>query len=215
MKITCILQIPYRELPEDFNQRYESVVTTPYHELVDNKKLYRDFQSSMDEFMHAARAGLDGLAITEHSQSSYDMVPNPNIILSALAYATELEGIETAIYPVGRSLGKSREPLRVAEEYATLDVMSGGRVVAGFPIGLAYDANVNNGVPPIETRPRFDENLDLILKAWTERKPFAWNGKFAQHASVNLWPRPLQSSGPPVAITGIGNPQTMEPLAKG
>lgn len=210
MKVTCVLQIPYRDLPADFEQRFESVVTTPYHELVDNQKLYEDFQATMGEFMHAARAGLDGLAITEHSQSSYDMVPNPNIILSALAYATELEGIETAIYPVGRSLGKTREPLRVAEEYAVLDVMSGGRVVAGFPIGLAYDANVNNGVPPIETRPRFDENLNLIQKAWTEHKPFAWNGKFAQHSSVNLWPRPLQKSGPPIAITGIGNPNTME-----
>lgn len=210
MKITCMLQVPYRDLPDDFEQRYESVVTTPYHDLVDNRKLYQDFRASMDEFMHAARAGFDGIAITEHSQSSYDMVPNPNLIEAALAYATEIEGIETAIYPIGRSLGKSREPLRVAEEYATLDVMSGGRVVAGFPVGLAYDANVNNGVPPIETRPRFDENLDLILKAWTARQPFAWNGKYAQHRSVNLWPRPLQQSGPPVWITGIGNPNTME-----
>jgi len=128
---------------------------------------------------------------------------------SALAYATEIEGIDTAIYPVGRSLGKSNEPLRVAEEAAMLDVMSGGRLVCGFPVGLAYDANVNNGVPPALTRKHFDENLELVLKAWTEPEPFAWNGTFTQRGSVNLWPRPLQSR-PPIWITGIGNPRTMQ-----
>jgi alkanesulfonate monooxygenase SsuD/methylene tetrahydromethanopterin reductase-like flavin-dependent oxidoreductase (luciferase family) len=209
MKVTCILQVPYRHLPEDFEKRFESVVTTPYHELVESGKVADAFRWSLDEFMHAARSGFDGLAITEHGQSSYDMAPNPNLIEAALAYATEAEGIETAIYPVGRSLGKSREPLRVAEEYAMLDAISRGRLVAGFPVGLAYDANINNGVPPIETRPRFDENLELVLKAWQEREPFPWNGKFSQHACVNLWPRPIQAR-PPVAITGIGNPRTME-----
>jgi len=208
MKITCVLQVPYRHLPDDFEKRYESVVTTPY-DLVDTERVGSAYRATLDEFMHAARAGFDGLAITEHSQSSYDMVPNPNLIEAALAYATEMEGIETAIYPVGRSLGKSREPIRVAEEYAMLDAISNGRLVAGFPVGLAYDANINNGIPPIETRPRFDENLELILKAWQAREPFAWNGKFSQYPSVNLWPRPLQRQVP-VAITGIGNPKTME-----
>lgn len=90
-----------------------------------------------------------------------------------------------------------------------LDAISNGRLIAGFPVGLAYDANVNNGVPPAETRLRFDENLELVLKAWREREPFPWNGRFHQHGSVNIWPRPIQA-GPPVFITGIGNPRTME-----
>lgn len=209
MKVTCMLQVPYRHLPSDFEKRFESVVTTPYN-LVETEKVGEAYRDTLAEFMHAARAGFDGLAITEHSQSSYDMAPNPDLVEAALAYATEAEGIDTAIYPVGRSLGKTREPLRVAEEYAMLDAISRGRVVAGFPVGLAYDANINNGVPPIETRPRFDENLELILKAWQAPDPFAWNGRFNQYSSVNLWPRPLQKPHPPVAITGIGNPRTME-----
>ena len=127
MKITCILQVPYRHLPDDFEKRFESVVTTPYHGLVETEKVGEAYRDTLAEFMHAARAGFDGLAITEHGQSSYDMAPNPNLVEAALAYATEAEGIETAIYPVGRSLGKSREPLRVAEEYAMLDAISNGR----------------------------------------------------------------------------------------
>ncbi|TWS26437.1 LLM class flavin-dependent oxidoreductase [Tsukamurella sputi] len=210
MKVNYFQQVPYRDLAADFETKYESVVTTPYFENTDAEKVGRDFRSALDELMHAARAGFDGLAVTEHGQSSYDMAPNPNIIEAAVAYATEVEGIDTAIYPVGRSLGKSLEPLRAAEELAMIDNISRGRLVSGFPVGLAYDANINNGVPPAQTRQRFDESLELVLKAWSAKEPFAWNGRTSQYGSVNLWPRPMQQNPlPPVWITGIGNPRTM------
>jgi alkanesulfonate monooxygenase SsuD/methylene tetrahydromethanopterin reductase-like flavin-dependent oxidoreductase (luciferase family) len=210
MKVTYFQQVPYRHLPKDFEQRYESSVTTPYHGLVDPKLVVEAYSDALNECMHAARAGFDALAITEHGQSSYDMAPNPDLLEAALAYATEAEGLPTAIYPIGRSLGKTREPIRVAEEQAMLDCMSNGRLVCGFPVGLAYDANINNGVPPMETRARFDENLELILRAWTARQPFPFNGKFTKLGAVNIWPRPIQDPRPPVWITGIGNPKTME-----
>src|SRR4030095_10354692 len=138
------------------------------------------------------------------------MSANPSLTANALAYVTESEGLKVAIYPAGRSLGKTREPLKVAEEYATIDTVSGRRVGAGFPVGLPYDACLNNGIPPMELRPRFDENLSLILRAWRDEEPFAWNGKFSQLPSVNIWPRPQQRPRPPVWLTGIGNPGTME-----
>lgn len=210
MKVTYFQQVPYRHLPDDFESRFESVVTTPYHALTEPRHVASAFRDALDECMHAARAGFDGITITEHSQSSYDMIPNPDILEAILAYATEAEGLPTAIFPVGRSLGKSREPLRVAEEQAMIDAISNGRLVCGFPVGLAYDANINNGVAPAETRARFDENLELVLRAWTESSPFAFNGRFSQYGVVNLWPRPVQDPHPPVWITGIGNPKTME-----
>lgn len=212
MKVSYFQQVPYRHLPDDFEQRYaESVITTPYFEVTERDGVRDAFRHSMDEMMHAARAGFDAIALTEHGQSSYDMAPNPNIIQSAIAYATEVEEIATAIYPLGRSLGKSREPLRAAEELASIDAISNGRLIAGFPVGLAYDANVNNGVPPAETRLRFDENLELVLRAWSDPDVFAWNGRFHQYPAVNIWPRPLQQDPrPPIFVTGIGNPRTME-----
>ncbi|MEV4644957.1 LLM class flavin-dependent oxidoreductase [Saccharopolyspora sp. NPDC049357] len=208
MKINLFEQAPYRYLPDDFEKNHESVCSTPYS-LTTPDGVYASIRDFMDELMHGARSGFDGIAVTEHGQSSYDMVPNPDLVASALAYMTETEGMDVAIFPMGRSLGKAREPVRVAEEYASIDVMSGGRLVAGFPIGLHYDASINNGVPPIEIRPRFDENLELLLRAWTEREPFPFNGRFSQYPQVNIWPRPLQPS-PPVWITGIGNPRTMQ-----
>lgn len=208
MKVSVFAQTPYRALPDDFEDRYESCVTTPWS-LVDKDEVHASFRDALDQLMLGARLGFDGLGVTEHGQSAYDMVPNPSLMASALAYATEAEGLDVAIYPVGRSLGKSREPLRVAEEMAMIDAISGGRLVAGFPVGLAYDASVNNGVPPIVLRERFDEALRLVLRAWSEPEPFAFNGNFSQHGSVNIWPRPLQQR-PPVWITGIGNPGTMQ-----
>lgn len=208
MKISLFAQAPYRYLPDDFEQNHESVCSIPYS-LTTSEGVYSSIRDFMDELMFAARSGFDAVAITEHGQSSYDMVPNPDIIASALAYMTEAEGIDVGIFPMGRSLGKSKEPLRVAEEYASIDVMSGGRLLAGLVVGLHYDASINNGVPPIEVRKRFDENLELVLRAWQEQTPFPWNGKFSQYPMVNIWPRPLQSKMP-VWITGIGNPNTMK-----
>jgi alkanesulfonate monooxygenase SsuD/methylene tetrahydromethanopterin reductase-like flavin-dependent oxidoreductase (luciferase family) len=207
MKVSVLAQIPYRELADDFEEKYESCVTTPW-QLADKGEVHSSFRDALDQMVFAAKLGFDGLAVTEHGQSSYDMVPNPSLTAFALAYATEVADLDVAIYPVGRSLGKSKEPLRVAEEMAMIDCMSGGRLMTGFPIGLAYDASINNGVPPIDVRARFDEALGLVLRAWREPEPFPFNGRFSQHRWVNIWPRPIQEP-PPIWITGIGNPGTM------
>lgn len=208
MKITLFEQAPYRYLPADFESRHDSVCDTPYS-LTTPDGVYSSVRDFMDELMIGARSGFDGLMITEHAQSSYDLNPNPDLVASALAYATEAEGLDVAIYPMGRTLGKTREPVRVAEEYAMIDVISGGRLVAGFPVGLSYDVTINNGIPPIQARGRFEENLDLVMRAWSRQEPFSWNGRHSQYPQVNIWPRPLQAR-PPVWITGIGNPRTMQ-----
>lgn len=209
MKLTYVQQFTYRDLPADFSQRFpESVVSLPYHELVDPEKMRGTFRHGLDEMMHAARSGFDAVAVTEHGHCSYDVSPNPDLTAAAFAYATEGEGLEVGIHVVGRTLGKTHEPLRIAEEYAVLDHISGGRLLAGFPVGLAYDANFNYGVAPVETRARYEENYELIMRAWTERDPFPWNGRYAQHPAVNIWPRPLQAPHPPVSLTSIGTPGT-------
>ena len=91
-----------------------------------------------------------------------------------------------------------------------LDCISGGRLVAGFPTGLPSDAVISNGVVPIEQRERFREALALVLKAWSAREIFAWNGKHYQLGMVNLWPRPIQQPHPPMWIPGSGISSTAE-----
>ena len=106
---------------------------------------------------------------------------------------------------MGMTLPTTTPPVRVAEEYGMLDCISGGRLVAGMPLGSPMDANLAYGIPPIEHRERYHEAHDLILKAWTAREMFAWNGKYFQLGMVNLWPRPVQKPHPPVWVPGSGS----------
>ena len=207
MKVCALIQTPYRSLPADFAQRYAAAVTPPFWELATPEQVRQCYRWTLDELTAAARAGFDGVALTEHGQNVYDMMPNPNLLMSPLALQTD--GLDTALIVLGTSVGKSHQPLRIAEEYALLDCLSGGRLIAGLPLGLGYDATLNYGIPPIELRARYREAHALIRKAWSAREPFAWNGKFWKLPSVNLWPRPIQQPQPVVWVPGSGTPGTI------
>ena len=121
-------------------------------------------------------------------------MPSPNIIAAGLARRTK----DTAIVVLGNSIALYNPPVRVAEEFAMLDCISGGRLVAGFPVGTSMDTNYCYGQIPALTREKYNEAHDLILRAWTEPDPFAFNGRYTQLRYVNIWPRPLQQPRPPI-----------------
>jgi alkanesulfonate monooxygenase SsuD/methylene tetrahydromethanopterin reductase-like flavin-dependent oxidoreductase (luciferase family) len=100
--------------------------------------------------------------------------------------------------------------VRVAEEFAMLDCISGGRLVAGFPVGTSMDTNYCYGQIPALTREKYAEAHDLIIKAWTTREPFAFNGRYNKLRHVNIWPRPIQQPHPPVHIPGGGSVETYD-----
>ena len=83
-----------------------------------------------------------------------------------------------------------------------LDVISGGRLIAGFPVGTSMDINYCYGQNPATLRDKYREAHDLIIKAWAEREPFAWNGKYTKLRYVNLWPQPIQKPHPPIWVPG-------------
>ena len=91
-------------------------------------------------------------------------------------------------------------PIRVAEEYAMIDVMSGGRLIAGMIRGVPHEYIAYNIVPD-ESRERLREAAALIVKCWTEPEPFGWEGEFYQYPSVSIWPRPLQQPHPPILMS--------------
>jgi alkanesulfonate monooxygenase SsuD/methylene tetrahydromethanopterin reductase-like flavin-dependent oxidoreductase (luciferase family) len=213
MKVSLFEQVPYRFMPEGFEDRYSSVVTAPY-QLVEPGRMQESLFSAYVELVHGARAGFDGICVTEHSQSSYDISPNPTLLASAVACAARTEDLDVAIAVLGRSLGKTREPLKIAEEYALLDCISGGRLIAGFPVGLSYDSNLNASLPAVETRERYREHRELILKAWSAAEPFPWNGRFEKYGQVNVWPRPIQQPHPPIWIPGTGSAGTLRDILK-
>ncbi|MGH7906409.1 MAG: LLM class flavin-dependent oxidoreductase, partial [Candidatus Binataceae bacterium] len=209
MKISMFHLMPYRDLPEDFEKRYHSIwVDPPFWEIADPEKCGQYYNWTFDELIHAAHAGIDGICVNEHHQNAYGMMPSPDVMGSVLARATN--GLDTAVVQMGCTLPTTNPPVRVAEEYSMLDCISGGRLVAGMPLGTPMDVNLCYGISPAEHRERYYEAHDLIIKAWKSREVFAWNGKYFKLPMVNLWPRPIQQPHPPVWVPGAGSLSTWD-----
>src|SRR5437867_4427532 len=163
-----------------------------------------------DAVEFAEQAGFDGLCVNEHHNNAYGLMPSPNLMAATLTRRTS----RAAIIVLGNSLAAYNPPLRVAEEFAMLDVLSGGRLVAGFPVGTSMDTNFAYGINPATLRERYYEAHDLVMQAWTRPEVFPFNGKYTQVRYVNIWPQPLQKPHPPVWIPGGGSVETWEWTAK-
>jgi alkanesulfonate monooxygenase SsuD/methylene tetrahydromethanopterin reductase-like flavin-dependent oxidoreductase (luciferase family) len=209
VKVCMFHLMPYRDLPADFEERYQTAYVDPlWFDVADADKVGQYYNATLDEMLYAASAGFHGVCTNQHHQNAYGFMANPSLMGSVLARGTN--GQNVAIIQLGSTLPSTSPPTRIAEEYAMLDCISGGRLVAGFPTGLPTDATISNGVVPIEQRERYREALSLVLKAWSAKEMFAWNGKHFQLGMVNLWPRPIQQPHPPIWIPGSGISSTAE-----
>src|SRR5262249_2769313 len=132
MKISAFHLMPHRELPQNFERRYPSVWgTPPWWELADAERVGQYYNWTLDELLHAARAGFDGVCTNEHHQNAYGFMPSPNLMGSVLAKQTN--GLDVAIVQMGMTLPTTSPPIRVAEEDGMIDCISGGRLVARLP----------------------------------------------------------------------------------
>jgi alkanesulfonate monooxygenase SsuD/methylene tetrahydromethanopterin reductase-like flavin-dependent oxidoreductase (luciferase family) len=163
-----------------------------YFDAAKASALYRTYVDSM---IHAESCGFDWVGCNEHHFSPYGMMANPNLIGGALAYSTKRSKIA-----ITGNLVPLNNPIRVAEEYAMLDCMTGGRLVAGLMRGIPHEYLAYN-IPPGESWERQREAVHLILKAWTEPEPFGWEGKHFQYRQVSIWPKPMQKPHPPLLIS--------------
>lgn len=166
------------------------------HHLFDPVVGHRLYSEYLEEMALAEEMGFDWVGCNEHHSTPYGLMSNPNLIGTALAQRTS----RVRLAMLG-CLVPLLNPLRVAEEYAMLDVMSGGRLIAGFIRGIPNEY-IAYGINPDESWERFEEAYDLILRAWTEPEPFAWEGKYYQFRAVSVWPRPFQQPHPPVLMSG-------------
>lgn len=210
MKFTWFHLMPYRFLPADFKDKYRSVWVDIPQSLSDPKIFHRLYNDYMDQLEFADRMGFDAVGVNEHHQNAYGMMPSPNIIAAGLARRTS----KANLVVLGNSIALYNPPIRVAEEFAMLDCISGGRLVAGFPVGTSMDTNFCYGEIPATLREKYYEAHDLILKAWQEKEVFAWNGKYTKLRYVNLWPKPIQQPRPPVWIPGGGSIETYDFCAR-
>lgn len=198
--------MPYPELPDDFTAEHRSVWVDIDPKLFDAGVAHRAYNEYIDELEHAAKLGFDGVGINEHHSNAYGMMPSPNIIASTLARTCP----DAAIVVLGDSVALYQPPIRVAEELAMLDCITGGRMVAGFPVGTPMDTLFAYGQNPATLREQYYEGVDLILRAWQADEVFHFNGQHTKLRYVNCWPRPVQTPHPPVWIPGGGSIDTWE-----
>src|SRR6476619_2044507 len=186
--------MPWPLMPDDFRQTERSVWVDIPSRLFDPIASNRVYNEYMDQLEYAESVGFDGIGVNEHHQNGYGIMPSPNIIAAGLARRTS----KAAICVIGNSLALYNPPIRVAEEFAMLDVISGGRLVAGFPVGSSMDTAFAYGANP------------AMMRAWTEPDVFSFDGEFTQLRYVNIWPRPIQKPHPPVWIPGGGSIETWD-----
>jgi alkanesulfonate monooxygenase SsuD/methylene tetrahydromethanopterin reductase-like flavin-dependent oxidoreductase (luciferase family) len=160
------------------------------------------YDAHLAEWEHADKLGFEGLFLGEHHFTPYSMTPSPNVMLAAAAQRTSKMrlGIMINVLPF-------HEPLRLAEEIAMLDLLSHGRLECGLGRGVDAQEFMRMKMPLEEARPRFEEGLELMRKAWTSSS-FAFEGKYTQLAECTIYPRPLQQPHPKIWITAL-SPETL------
>ncbi len=150
------------------------------------------YRKQIEQFIFAEECGFDWVGVGEDHMTAFSLTPNPSLIMAILSQVTKRVKLAVLGYPL-----PLLNPLRVAEETAMLDVISGGRLVVGFIRGVPQNYAAYN-VDPDESRARFDEASRLIVKAWTEPDTFSWESPHYQYPTVALWPLPLQKPHPPL-----------------
>ena len=129
-----------------------------------------------------------------HFNPRFSVLPAPLLLGSAIAQTTERLKIATAV-----NLMPLHHPVRLAEEFATLDVISRGRAILGTGRGAMLRQYAGYGIDVDEGRERFLEGLELVLKAWTSDE-LSYQGKYYQVEGVSVVPKPYQQPHPPVYI---------------
>src|SRR2546425_11361530 len=124
-----LMSWPY--LSDDFEQQYDSAWVWCPNSLFDPERGSQLYQEYIDTLALAEELGFDGVCVNEHHQNAYGLMPSPNLIAAALTQRTQ----RVQIAVIGNALPLYNPPLRVAEEFAMLDVLSNGRLIAGMVIG--------------------------------------------------------------------------------
>src|SRR5437868_15238148 len=127
--------MPWPYLPADFGATHDTAWVVCENDLYDPQKGHEVYNRYLDELELADQLGFDGLCVNEHHQNAYGLMPSPNIMAAALARRTS----RAKLVILGNVLTLYDHPLRVAEELAMLDVISGGRLVSGQVVGTGNE----------------------------------------------------------------------------
>jgi alkanesulfonate monooxygenase SsuD/methylene tetrahydromethanopterin reductase-like flavin-dependent oxidoreductase (luciferase family) len=194
MKAWHFTETAYPYLPPE--SEYESVRVSLPNRIYDPQKGAALYDRYIKEWQVAEEEGVE-IMMNEHHQTVTCVDPAAPLMMAAVARVTS----KARILILGNPIANRRQPVRVAEEMAMIDILSHGRLEAGFVRGVPYEllpANSN----PVRMNERHWEALDLIVRAWTHHDgPFSHEGRFFHYRAVNIWPRPWQQPHPPVWVS--------------
>jgi alkanesulfonate monooxygenase SsuD/methylene tetrahydromethanopterin reductase-like flavin-dependent oxidoreductase (luciferase family) len=203
MKVWHFTEMPYPDLPDP--EDYESIRITLPNGNYDPAKGADLYNRYLDEWMLADELGFD-IMTNEHHQTPTCLDAACPLTLAILARQTK----RARLLALGNPIANRRDPVRLAEEMAMIDVISRGRLECGFVRGVPTEILPANS-HPVRMSERMWEAHDLILKAWTTHDgPFHWEGRFFNYRYVNIWPRPYQQPHPPIWITTSTSDSAME-----
>jgi alkanesulfonate monooxygenase SsuD/methylene tetrahydromethanopterin reductase-like flavin-dependent oxidoreductase (luciferase family) len=194
MKAWHFTETAYPFLPP--SDTYESIRVNLPNRNYDPQKGAALYDRYIAEWQIAEEEGVE-IMLNEHHQTATCVDPAAPLMLAALARVTT----KARLLILGNPIANRHQPVRIAEEMAMIDILSHGRLEAGFVRGVPYEvlpANSN----PMRMNERHWEALDLIVKAWTSHDgPFSHEGRYFHYRAINIWPRPWQQPHPPVWVS--------------
>ncbi len=205
MKVFAFHLMPYAALDMGFTEKFNSVWLKLPNSYFDPKVGHCLYNRYLDELEMCAELGFDGISVNEHHQNAYGLMPSPVVMAAALSRRTK----DCKIAILGNAFGLREHPLTLAEEHAMIDNITGGRLITGMVRGVGCEY-FSMGVNPAYSLERHIEAHDLVIRAWTEPGPFAFEGKHYHFEYVNTWPRPYQKPHPPIWCPSQGSTETIE-----
>ncbi|TMK35194.1 MAG: LLM class flavin-dependent oxidoreductase [Alphaproteobacteria bacterium] len=166
------------------------------------------YHSFINYIIEAERFGFSSVFLVEHHFTGFGQVSASLNLLSYLAARTERIRLGTAVVVL-----PWHNPVLVAEEAATLDLLSNGRL--DFGVGKGYRPYEFSGfcIPQEEATARFDEAIDVIRRAWTSKGRFSYEGRWWHYDNIVVEPAPIQQPHPPFWL-GAGSKESIERAAR-
>ena len=162
------------------------------------------YQETIEQIVLADQLGFDVAWLAElHFFRTFSIMPSPLMVAVAIAQRTRRIRLGTAV-----TLLPFHHPLRAAEDAATADLLTGGRLDYGVGRGTIAVHFQGFGMSRDESRERFEEALEIIVRAWTEER-VTYKGRFYEVADVAVAPRPLQKPHPPLRVAA-NSPETAQ-----
>ncbi len=177
-------------------------------QLPDPTQQERYYRESLDQVLHAEALGYDSVWFTEHHFTRHGIVSATLSLLAYLAGVTTTIRLGTAV-----TVLPFHNPVLLAEQTATVDLLSGGRLDLGVGRGYQWGEFHRMGVPMDEASRRFEESMAVLTRAWTATEPFDHEGEFWSFNDLTVHPKPLQSPHPPVFVAA-SSPASMQRVVR-